>query len=118
MMEESSASRLMRVVPIVVVESVEVAVAAADTMIVTVEAAEDVTTEMIVVDVDGTGVILVTEIGDAEADPIQGIVGTGAGAIQGDEEEVAARIGASPEAEVKRKRNRFSSHQYQYEIHI
>merc|ERR1719342_488025 len=57
---------------------------------------------MIEVDVDGTGVIPVTEIGDAEADPIQGIVGTGAGAIQGDEEEVAARIGASPEAEAKK----------------
>merc|ERR1719312_1275182 len=58
---------------------------------------------MIEVDVDGTGAILVTEIGDAEADPIQGIVGTGAGAIQGDEEEVAAKIGASPEAEAKIK---------------
>merc|ERR1719312_868286 len=71
---------------------------------------------MIEVDEVETGVILVTEIGDAEVDPIQGIVGTGAGAIQGDEEEVAARIEASPEAEVKK--NRFSSHQYQYEIHI
>merc|ERR1719312_1075942 len=58
---------------------------------------------MVEVDVDGTEVILVTEIGDAEADPIQGIIGTGAGAIQGDEEEVAARIGASPEAEAKKK---------------
>merc|ERR1719312_1556960 len=62
---------------------------------------------MIEVDVDGTGVILVTEIGDAEADPIQGIVGTGAEATQGDEEEVAARIGASPEAEAKK--NNFSN---------
>merc|ERR1719342_1983164 len=73
---------------------------------------------MIEVDEVGTGVILVTEIGDAEADPIQGIDVTGAEAIQGDEEEVAARIEASPEAEVKRKKIRFSSHQYQCEIHI
>jgi len=104
-MEESFASRLMRVVPIVVVESAEVAVAEEDTMIVTVEVVEDVMTETIVVDEVETGVILVTEIGDAEADPIQGIVGTGAGAIQGDEEEVAARIEASPEAEVKGKKS-------------
>merc|ERR1719312_1846560 len=62
---------------------------------------------MIEVDEVETGAILATEIGDAEADPIQGIVGTGAGAIQGDEEEVAAKIGASPEAEAKK--NNFSN---------
>ena len=52
-----------------------------DTMIVTVEAVEDVTTEMIVVDEAVTGVIHVTE--DAEADLIQEIAATGAEAILG-----------------------------------